>query len=66
MSGLFVSRLARRSAEQQMIIILVIDDQNDVRAAFADGRDDVVIVDVLLKDAMGYQRHRGVGDRVVV
>jgi len=25
-----------------------------------------VIVDVLLKDAMGYQRHRGVGDRVVV
>jgi len=32
MIGLFVSRLARRSAEQQMIIILVIDDQNDVRA----------------------------------
>ena len=71
-----------------MARILVIDDQNDVRAvicmvlqvnrfdvveaasaaaglkAFADGRFDVVVVDILLEDAMGYDVIAALRERV--
>ena len=71
-----------------MARILVIDDQNDVRAvismvlqvnsfdvveaatasaglkAFEDGHFDVVIVDILLEDAMGYDVIAALRDRV--
>src|SRR5664279_3416885 len=71
-----------------MARILVIDDQNDVRAvicivlqvngfdvveaatataglkAFADGRFDAAVVDILLEDAMGYDVIAALRDRV--
>ena len=71
-----------------MARILVIDDQNDVRAvicmvlqvnrfevveaasaaaglkAFAEGRFDVVVVDILLEDAMGYDVIAALRERV--